>query len=194
MLRYYWLMACSIIPMVGVEALGRLLPMGSACETENLRLSELVSALSYALDITEGQPEGHAVRSCMIGMRLAKEIYLLPRQRSALFYALLLKDLGCSSNASKVARLFGTEHHEVEIGWNDLLEAMPRLVFHQDEPIADWVCVPLHFVSRLARVACCTMPSVAKFSRPTGSLDSGMPNRITAGIPNLAIDSISCDR
>ena len=56
-----------------------------------LRLSEVVSALSYALDITEGQPEGHAVRSCMIGMRLAREIYLLPKQRSSLFYALLLE-------------------------------------------------------------------------------------------------------
>jgi HD-GYP domain-containing protein (c-di-GMP phosphodiesterase class II) len=75
---------------------GRLLP-----------LSEVVSALSCALDITEGQPEGHAVRSCMIGMRLAREIYLMPRQRSALFYALLLKDLGCSTNASKLAHLFG---------------------------------------------------------------------------------------
>jgi putative nucleotidyltransferase with HDIG domain len=83
--------------------------MGAACEMEKLRLSEVVSALSYALDITEGQPEGHAVRSCMIGMRLAKEIYLLPRQRSALFYALLLKDLGCSCNASKVAGLFGAD-------------------------------------------------------------------------------------
>ncbi len=70
---------------------------------------EVVSAMSYALDITEGQPEGHAVRTCMIGMRLAKEIYLSPKQRSALFYALLLKDLGCSSNASKMACLFGSD-------------------------------------------------------------------------------------
>ena len=74
-----------------------------------LRLSEVVSALSYALDITEGQPEGHAVRSCMIGMRLAQEIYLTPKQRSALFYALLLKDLGCSSNASRVCYLFSAD-------------------------------------------------------------------------------------
>ena len=74
-----------------------------------LRLSEVVSALSYALDITEGQPEGHAVRTCLIGMRLAREIYLSPKQRSALFYALLLKDLGCSSNASRVCYLFSAD-------------------------------------------------------------------------------------
>ena len=37
-----------------------------------VRLSEVVSALSYALDITEGQPQGHAVRTCLIGMRLGR--------------------------------------------------------------------------------------------------------------------------
>jgi len=76
-------------------------PTGSAggstdCEG-HVRLSEVVSALSYALDITEGQPPGHAVRTCVIGMRLADVISLSDADRSALFYALLLKDLGCSS-------------------------------------------------------------------------------------------------
>ncbi len=28
---------------------------------------------------------------------------------------------------------------------------LPELVFHQDEPIADPVCVPLYYVSKLAR-------------------------------------------
>ncbi|HEU4403533.1 MAG TPA: asparagine synthase (glutamine-hydrolyzing) [Candidatus Polarisedimenticolia bacterium] len=53
--------------------------------------------------------------------------------------------------ARRVAALFKTEHHEVVIGAKDLLDYMPRLIFHQDEPIADWVCVPLHYVSKLAR-------------------------------------------
>jgi putative nucleotidyltransferase with HDIG domain len=79
-----------------------------------LRLSEVVSAMSYALDITEGQPEGHAVRTCMIGMRVARELYLTAKQRSALFYALLLKDLGCSSNASKLCYLFGSDDREAK--------------------------------------------------------------------------------
>jgi hypothetical protein len=41
-----------------------------------LRLSEVLSALSQALDITEGQPRGHAERSCLIGMRLASALGL----------------------------------------------------------------------------------------------------------------------
>jgi HD-GYP domain-containing protein (c-di-GMP phosphodiesterase class II) len=79
-----------------------------------VRLSEVVSALSYALDITEGQPEGHAVRTCLIGMRLAREIGLPPPTRSALFYALILKDLGCSSNSAKVSYLFGADDRDVK--------------------------------------------------------------------------------
>ena len=74
-----------------------------------IRLSEVVAALSYALDITEGQPEGHAARSCAIGMRLATVIGLPDTLRSPLFYALLLKDLGCSSNSAKVCALLGAD-------------------------------------------------------------------------------------
>ncbi len=69
-----------------------------------LRLSEVLSALSHALDVTEGQPRGHAERTCLIGMRLGTQIGLGEEELSSLFYALLLKDAGCSSNASKVAR------------------------------------------------------------------------------------------
>lgn len=76
-----------------------------------LRVSEVLASLSYALDITEGQPEGHSIRSTLIGMRLGQEIGLSRDRRSALFYALLLKDLGCSSNAAKVSYLFGSDDH-----------------------------------------------------------------------------------
>ncbi|TVQ52529.1 MAG: HD domain-containing protein [Phycisphaerales bacterium] len=79
-----------------------------------VRLSGVVSALSYALDITEGQPEGHAARTCMIGMRIAETLGLDDDMKSALFYALQLKDLGCSSNAAKVASLFGADDHTIK--------------------------------------------------------------------------------
>ncbi|HXI20114.1 MAG TPA: HD domain-containing phosphohydrolase [Gemmatimonadales bacterium] len=75
-------------------------------EEAEVRLSEVVSALSYACDITEGQPPGHAVRSCAIAMRLGQVLHLCDGEQSALYYALLLKDLGCSSNAARLARLF----------------------------------------------------------------------------------------
>src|SRR5439155_9532937 len=79
-----------------------------------VRLSEVLAGLSHALDLTEGQRPGHAVRSCAIGMRVA-EVLGLPRdQRSDLFYALLMKDLGCSSNASRFAALFAANDHDLK--------------------------------------------------------------------------------
>ncbi len=50
-----------------------------------------------------------------------------------------------------VAREYGTDHHEVLITQRELLDFLPELIFHQDEPIADPVCVPLYYVSKLAR-------------------------------------------
>jgi putative nucleotidyltransferase with HDIG domain len=77
----------------------------------SVRLSEVAGALSYALDLTEGEPPGHALRSCMIGMRLAQELGLDAGTRSDLFYALLLKDAGCSANSARMAALFGADDH-----------------------------------------------------------------------------------
>ena len=79
-----------------------------------IRFSEIISALSIALDITQGQPDGHCMRTALIGMRLAEELTLSTADCSALFYALLLKDLGCSSNAAKMAYLFGADDQLVK--------------------------------------------------------------------------------
>jgi HD-GYP domain-containing protein (c-di-GMP phosphodiesterase class II) len=77
-------------------------------------LSGLVGALSYALDVTEGEAPGHAVRSCLIGMRLAAELGLGAAARSDLFYALLLKDAGCSANSARMAALFAADDHDAK--------------------------------------------------------------------------------
>jgi len=91
-------------------------------------LSKVIGALSYALDVTEGEPPGHAVRTCMIGMRLAEELELDPATRSNLFYALLLKDAGCSANSAKMAALFGVDDHIAKhtskrVNWSGRLPA-----------------------------------------------------------------------
>ena len=53
--------------------------------------------------------------------------------------------------ARQVAQRFGADHHETLIGASDFIEFLPRLIYHQDEPIADPVCVPVYFVCKLAR-------------------------------------------
>lgn len=77
--------------------------------SNELRLSELIGSLSHALDITEGQPEGHCVRCCWIGMQLGERLGLPAQQLHELYYMLLLKDLGCSSNAARICELYLTD-------------------------------------------------------------------------------------
>jgi putative nucleotidyltransferase with HDIG domain len=94
-----------------------------------IALSGVIGALSHALDIAEGQPPGHAVRSCLIGMRLAAELELDATERSDLFYALLLKDAGCSANANRMAALFAADDRSAKatsklIDWTDRRAAL----------------------------------------------------------------------
>jgi HD-GYP domain-containing protein (c-di-GMP phosphodiesterase class II) len=79
-----------------------------------VQLSQVLAALSHALDLTEGQPVGHSIRSCLIAMRIARELDLDGPTRSALYYAMLLKDAGCSSNAARIAILFGADDRLVK--------------------------------------------------------------------------------
>ena len=70
-----------------------------------MRLSELIGSLSHALDLTEGQPKGHCVRACWIGSHVGAAIGLGAAELRDLYYTLLLKDLGCSSNAARICEL-----------------------------------------------------------------------------------------
>ena len=52
--------------------------------------------------------------------------------------------------ARRVARAFGTDHHEVLVSPEEFFAALPRLVWHEDEPLAHPSSVALYFVSQLA--------------------------------------------
>ncbi len=52
--------------------------------------------------------------------------------------------------ARLIARQFKTDHHEVVVSPEDFFAALPKLVWHEDEPIAHPASVPLYFVSKLA--------------------------------------------
>src|SRR3989441_550769 len=56
-------------------------------------------------------------------------------------------ELACARLAARAA---GSEHREVVVSGTQFFEALPRLVWHEDEPIAFPSSVPLYFVSRLA--------------------------------------------
>ena len=56
-------------------------------------------------------------------------------------------------DARSVAERFGTEHRELVLQPKQVIELLPELVYAQDEPIADWVCLPLQLLARLVRRA-----------------------------------------
>lgn len=53
--------------------------------------------------------------------------------------------------ARRMAEIVGAEYHERELDVQDLLDFLPRMIHLQDEPIGDPVCVPVYYVSKLAR-------------------------------------------
>ena len=94
----------------------------------SLRLSELISALSYALDLTEGQPEGHCVRCCWIGMHIGRRIGLSDEALWGLYYTLLLKDLGCSSNPARICELYLTDDLAFKRDFKTVGDSLPQVL------------------------------------------------------------------
>ena len=64
--------------------------------------------------------------------------------------------------AEKVAKRFGTDHHTTLISHRDAQAFLPELVRLQDEPIADNVCIPLYFLSKLVRDSGTTVVQVGE--------------------------------
>lgn len=64
--------------------------------------------------------------------------------------------------AQLAAQTFGADYHDTRIGVQDLIDFLPKLVYHQDEPIADPVCVPVYYVARLAKESGTTVIQVGE--------------------------------
>jgi len=94
----------------------------------SLKLSQLIGALSHALDLTEGQPPGHCVRCCWIGTHLGREIGLPEHELRELYYTLLLKDLGCSSNAARICELYLTDDLQFKRDFKLVDGSLPRVL------------------------------------------------------------------
>ena len=80
------------------------------------------------------QGEGGSVKTFSIGYQGKYESY-----KNELHYA------------KKMADFVGAEHHERLLTIDDLIDFLPQMIHLQDEPIADPVCVPVYYVSKLAR-------------------------------------------
>jgi asparagine synthase (glutamine-hydrolysing) len=66
--------------------------------------------------------------------------------------------------ARSVAQRFGANHHEITITDDDFISFLPQMPYLQDEPLADPVCVPLYYLSKLARESGTTVIQVGEGS------------------------------
>jgi len=93
-----------------------------------MQFSELIGSLSHALDLTEGQPKGHCIRVCWIGSHIGRKLGLGVAESRELYYTLLLKDLGCSSNAARICELYLTDDLSFKRDFKTVGEGLPDVL------------------------------------------------------------------
>jgi len=74
-----------------------------------IRLAEVVAALSLATDLGMGQPLDYATRSCVFSVRLGESLGLSESELSEVYYLALLRYLGCNAGTHEQAALVGDE-------------------------------------------------------------------------------------
>src|SRR6266849_2479140 len=77
--------------------------------TSEIRLAELVAALSIATDLGMGQPMEYILRSCVLSVRLGETLGLSVSELREVYYLALLRYLGCNAGTHEQAALVGDE-------------------------------------------------------------------------------------
>lgn len=94
----------------------------------DVRLSDILAALSHALDLTEGQPPGHCVRATYIGMHVGRAMGLPIGALWELYYTIMLKDLGCSSNAARICALYLSDDIGFKRDFKTVSDSLPKVL------------------------------------------------------------------
>ncbi len=74
-----------------------------------IRLAELLAAISLATDLSRGFPQEKALRACLVAERIAEELGFDERARSDTYYAALIHPVGCTAFTYEGARTLGTD-------------------------------------------------------------------------------------
>lgn len=86
--------------------------MGQMDRSSCLRLADLLAALSVVTDLGIGRSPEAAMRSCLLATRLAERMELDAEACADVYYATLLRYIGCTAYAHEEARLWGGETWE----------------------------------------------------------------------------------
>ncbi|GAC1351011.1 MAG: HD domain-containing protein [Ktedonobacteraceae bacterium] len=77
--------------------------------TSNIRLAELMAALSIATDLGMGQPMEYALCVCVLAIRLGETCGLSEGELREVYYLALLRHIGCNAETYTMSALFGDE-------------------------------------------------------------------------------------
>src|SRR5215468_8133101 len=77
--------------------------------TTDVRLAELMAALSIATDLGMGQPLEFALQSCVLALRLAEKLGFSDTELRTTYYQALLRYIGCNAETRMLAAIFGDE-------------------------------------------------------------------------------------
>ncbi|MCJ2010958.1 HD-GYP domain-containing protein [Methylobacterium sp. J-076] len=97
-------------------------------QTRTVQLADVLGALSHALDLTEGQPVGHCVRSTWIGFHIGRKMGLPDLQLWELYHTVMLKDLGCSSNAARICELYLSDDLSFKRDFKTVSDSLPKVL------------------------------------------------------------------
>jgi hypothetical protein len=76
---------------------------------DEVRLADLLAALSLTTDLAMGQPPEKAIRATVIATEIARHMGIPRAEVSDVYYTTLLKHLGCTATAHEEAQLFGPD-------------------------------------------------------------------------------------
>src|SRR5690349_12956633 len=115
--------------------------MVAVTDRSHVRLAELIAALSLGVDLGFGQPMEHALRQCLIALRLAERKGLDEEERSVVYYTSMRIVVGCHSDAHEQAKWFGddielkADKYEYEYPSMRGMTAMMRKIGRGNPPI-----------------------------------------------------------
>ncbi|MCJ2022781.1 HD-GYP domain-containing protein [Methylobacterium sp. J-067] len=101
---------------------------GGKADAGTVQLSEILGALSHALDLTEGQPVGHCVRATWIGAHIGQRLGLPETELWELYHTVMLKDLGCSSNAARICELYLSDDLAFKRDFKTVSDSLPKVL------------------------------------------------------------------
>jgi len=89
--------------------LGLMAAEGVSVAPREIRLAELLAALSLATDLANGFRQEKALKNCLLALSLGRELGLSGRDLSDVYYTGLLRSIGCTSYAYEEALATGDD-------------------------------------------------------------------------------------